>query len=359
MFGAGGFCEDGGRWIGKRPLQTSKRNAMTVQIRPATVSDLLQMTALLIEDAAQRQQTNPALWPLAENGRERVANAVRQTLESSEPPFAEQWLVAEDAGRIVGVSHALQVPVPPIYAGAFGPPGLLLDDCFTVADAPPETEEMLLLATETSLRRSGAELLLASCLANGLRDSFLQQHNYQPITLYLGKAGLAADDTVANVRPATAEDVPGIVAASAQHRNTLAEISYRFWQTHPAADGRFAAWMQRSLTLTDRDMFVDTAEGEVAGYIIAQPISPLLVPVAHDISAIGVIDDFYHADFAEINTAANEGQGATNLLQAAERAFALRQVDATFVVCPAGWPSKISILAQQDYQPAKVWLLKE
>ena len=332
---------------------------MTVQTRPAAVPDLPQITALLLQDATQRQQTNPALWPLAENGRERVANAVRKTLESSEPPFAEQWLVAEDAGRIVGVSHALKVPVPPIYAGPFGPPGLLLDDCFTVADAPPETEEMLLLATEAALCRSGAELLLASCLANGRRDAFLQQHSYRPITLYLGKTGLATDDTAANVRPATAEDVPGIVAASAQHRDTLAEISYRFWQTHPEADGRFAAWMQRSLTLTDRDMFVDEAQGQVAGYIIAQPISPLLVPVAHDIRKIGVIDDFYHADFAEINAVANEGVGAAYLLQAAESAFAARQVDATFVVCPAGWPSKISILAQQGYQPAKVWLLKE
>ena len=117
--------------------------------------------------------------------------------------------------------------------------------------------------------------------------------------------------------------------------------------------------VQRSLTLTDRDMFVDEAQGQVAGYLIAQPISPLLVPVAHDIRKIGVIDDFYHADFAEINAEANEGSCAANLLQAAESAFTARQVEATFVVCPAGWPSKISILAQQGYQPAKVWLLKE
>jgi hypothetical protein len=153
--------------------------------------------------------------------------------------------------------------------------------------------------------------------------------------------------------------VPGIVSASAQHRATLAEISQRFWQTDPEADGRFAAWMTRSLTLTDRNLFVNDVQGEVTGYIIAQPISPLLVPVAHDISGIGVIDDFYHADFANIAKRANEGQGATNLLRAAENAFAARQVDAAFVVCPAGWPSKISILGQQGYQPAKVWLLKE
>ncbi len=332
---------------------------MTVQTRPVTVSDLPQMTALLIQDAAEREQTNPALWPLADNVRERVTNAVRKTLESSEPPFAEQWLVAEDAGRIVGVSHTLKVPVPPIYAGAFGPPGLLLDDCFTADDAPPGTEESLLLATEAALRRSGAELLLASCLANGQRRSLLEQHGYRAITLYLGKAGFAADNTVANVRPATAADVPGIVAASAQHRDTLAQISQRFWQTHPEANGRFAAWMQRSLTLTDRDMFVDDEQGQVAGYLIAQPISPLLVPVAHDISSIGVIDDFYHADFAEINAVTNEGNGAANLLRAAESAFAARQVEATFVVCPAGWSSKISVLAQHGYQSAKVWLLKE
>ncbi|MCA9917397.1 MAG: hypothetical protein KC445_05560 [Anaerolineales bacterium] len=331
---------------------------MTVQIRPAAASDLPHITDLLIQDAAQRHQTSPALWPLADNGRERVANTVHQTLESSKPPFAEQWLVAEDAGHIVGVSHALKVPVPPIYAGAFGPPGLLLDDCFTAENAPPETAEALLLAAEAALRRAGSELLLASCLAEGPRRSLLEQHGYRAITLYLGKAGFAAESASNQVRPAKPEDVPGIVAASAEHRATLAQISERFWQRHPEADTRFSAWMQRSLTLTDRDMFVAEAQGQVAGYIIAQPISPLLVPVAHDISGIGVIDDFYHANFADITEVTNEGSGAANLLQAAENAFTARQVDAAFVVCPAGWASKISILAQHGYQPAKVWLLK-
>lgn len=332
---------------------------MTVQIRPAAVSDLHQMTDLLIQDAAQRHATNPALWPLSENEQQRVANAVRKSLDAKETSsFEEFWLLAQDSGRTVGLSHAMMLPIPPIYAGKSGLPGLILDDCFTVEEAPLEAEAALLLATEAALRRSGAALLLASCLVESPRMLLLEQHGYKPITLYMGKTGFVAEPTNDTVRLANRDDIPGIVAASARHRAALSHISACFWNIHPEADERFGNWMQHSLTLTDRDMFVDEAQGQVQGYIIAQPIAPLLVPAAHDISGIGVIDDFYHADFADIATVTHAGRGATHLLQAAENAFAARQVNATFVVCPAGWPAKISVLAQHGYQPAKVWLLK-
>jgi hypothetical protein len=153
----------------------------------------------------------------------------------------------------------------------------------------------------------------------------------------MGKVGFEADNLIDNVRPANSDDIPGIVAASAKHRDTLSQISDRFWNIHPDADERFGNWMKVSLGLTDRDMFVAGGAGQVQGYIIAQPVSRLLVPTAHEIKELGVIDDFYHVDFAHISEVENDGMGAANLLLAAESSFAKRNVEAALVVCPAGW----------------------
>ena len=145
---------------------------------------------------------------------------------------------------------------------------------------------------------------------------------------------------------------------SAKHRKALAEVNPRFWHIHPEADGRFDAWMRRSLTLKDRDMFVAAAGGEVHGYIIAQPCSPFLIPIAHDVAAIGVIDDFYDEDFATVSAVSNSGSHGEDLLAAAESSFAQRGVDSALVVCPAAWPSKVSLLERRGYRAAKLWMLK-
>lgn len=159
------------------------------------------------------------------------------------------------------------------------------------------------------------------------------------------------------MRPASAEDVPAIVKLSANHRKTLAKVNPRFWQIHPQADSRFDAWMRRSLTLKDRDMRVAGVPGEVHGYVIAQPCSPLLIPVAHDVAAIGVIDDFYDEDFATVSAVSDSGS-SEDLLAAAESAFAQRGVDSALVVCPAAWPSKLSLLERRGYRTAKLWMLR-
>ena len=151
---------------------------------------------------------------------------------------------------------------------------------------------------------------------------------------------------------------PGIVKRSAEHRRTLTRINPRFWHIHPEADSRFEAWMRRSLTFKDRDMLVATAAGAVRGYVIAQPIAPLFVPAAHDIAGIGVIDDFYDEDLADISALLNGGSSAESLLAAAESAFARRAIDSTLVVCPAAWSSKVSLLERRGYRQAKLWMLK-
>jgi hypothetical protein len=94
------------------------------------------------------------------------------------------------------------------------------------------------------------------------------------------------------------------------------------------------------------------------GYVIAQPASRLHFPPAHIITGTGVIDDFYHSDFADPDTLANEGGGAMALLRAAEEAFAGRGTGAAFVVCPAGWRSKIELLEAAGYGTAMVWSIK-
>jgi len=330
---------------------------MPPSIRRATLADVPEMADLLLRDAQRRSSLEPALWRFAPDARARIEGNVRAGLGASNTSAQERWHVAEASGHIVGITHAMVVQVPPIYAVP-APPGLFLDDCFTAADAPAGTAEALLVETEAALRAAGVSGLMASCPAAGPWRPLYERHGYEPVTLYMAKHGLSLHASPADVRPALLDDVASIVSLSADHRKTLAALNARFWPTHPEADSRFEAWMRYSLTLTDRDMFVAEAAGEVRGYIIAQPISPLLVPAAHDIGAIGVVDDFYDEDFADVSVASNGGAAARNLLSAAEGAFARRGVATVLAVCPAAWPSKISVLERDGYRCAKLWMLK-
>jgi hypothetical protein len=349
--------------LGSYPLQVIAqstplpgRPAIPPLIRLATVQDLPAIVALLIQDAEARQALDPVLWRIAGDASTRMERAAGAAL-NGQASARELWFVAEQAGRIVGVTHAMLVPVPPIYDGSAGPPGLLLDDCFISADAPSGTAEALLTATEAALVAAGARRLIASCPAAGPLRPLYERHGYEPVTLYMAKHRFSSDALPPGVRPASAEDVPGIVKRSAEHRRTLARINPRFWHIHPEADGRFDAWMRRSLTLKDRDMLVAVEVDEVHGYIIAQPIAPLLVSAAHEIATVGVIDDFYDEDFADASVLSS-GSSGDNLLAAAESAFVRRQIDSTLVVCPAAWSSKVSLLERRGYRVAKLWMLK-
>src|SRR5262245_25907654 len=334
------------------------RPTMPASIRLATLQDLPAIVALLIQDAEARRALDPRLWRIAGAATTRIERAAAATLNPSPASTWEQWFVAEHASRIVGVTHAMLVPVPPIYDGAAGAPGLLLDDCFISADAPTGTAEALLMATEAALVSAGAPRLIASCPAAAPLRRLYERHGYQPVTLYMAKHGLSPEALAPSVRKAGAEDVPGIVRLSAEHRRTLARINSRFWHIHPEADSRFEAWMRRSLIFKDRDMLVAIAAGELRGYVIAQPIAPLLLPAAHEITATGVIDDFYAEDFADVSAMSADTSSGANLLAAAEGAFARRAVDSALVVCPAAWPAKISVLEQRGYRTAKLWMLR-
>ncbi len=336
----------------------ARESLMPPSIRPATPDDTPAIVALLMRDAQTRRSLDPLLWRLASDAPARIEAGVRAAFDRSHGPPADRWLVAQAADRIVGVAHAMLVPVPPIYGVKTGPPGLLLDDCYVARDAPPGTAEMLLAATEAALRSEGVGALIASCPAAGPWRPVYERHGYEPVTLYLVKHGFRVDAAPSGVRPARADDVPGIVRLSADHRHTLARLNPRFWPIHPDADSRFEGWMRYSLTLKDRDMFVAGAPGEGRGYVIAQPVSPLLVPAIHDIAGIGVIDDFFDGGFADVPALSNGGAEGGALLSAAEGAFARRGVETALVVCPAAWTSKVALLRRQGYRDAKVWMLK-
>ena len=104
-------------------------------------------------------------------------------------------------------------------------------------------------------------------------------------------------------------------------------------------------------------MVLGTSE-DLEGYIIAQPASRLHFPPAHDITGTGVIDDYYHPELANPAALDRGNNGARALLRAAEAAFANRGMGTAFVVCPAGWTSKIEFLESAGYETAMVWSIK-
>ena len=330
---------------------------MTVSIRPADLPDLGAMVDLLEKDAEDRRATDPVLWKLKTYVRAEIETMVRAGLESGDKPFRQKWLLAEADGRAVGLIHSILLPVPPIYAGEFGPPGLVMEDSYVDPDAPAATARMLLDAAETDLAEAGARYLLASGITGGTWEKVLTKEGYRPLTLYLGKSGLTGQTVTDAARSAIEADVPAIVTLSAENRRVLHEL-HDFWKPHTEADERFDGWMRKSLNLTDRDMFVAVAEGDVEGYAISQPSTPLHFPAAHDISATGIIDDFYHTDLQETRSDDGNHPDATNLLRAAEAALAVRDNDAVLVVCPADWTSKRRMLEGSGYATALTWFIK-
>ena len=331
---------------------------MSLTIRPATLTDIDVLADLLVADAQARAQVDPVLWALAPDARDKALAALRGALGEGGPPFRQQWLLAEADGAAVGMTHSILLPVPPIYAGKFGAPGLIMEDCFVSARAPEGTAAALLVAAEDDLRQAGAKLLLGSSIVSGAWEQVLGAQGYSPLTLYFAKSGLGETTDAEGLRTAAEGDLSAIVTASAANRAILHALHPTFWEPHEQADARFGAWMARSLTLPDRDMLVAEAEGDLEGYAIAQPSSALHFPAAHDISATGFMDDYFHEDYADPAQLADGGSAALALLQAAESRLALRGNRAALVVCPADWASKIVVLKAGGYAPALVWHIK-
>ena len=327
---------------------------MTTSIRPAGPNDIEQMADLLLADAEARCRADPLLWKLDDSPREKILSAVQTSIEAGQ----ERWLLAQVGDAIVGLTHAMIVPVPPIYDGKFGAPGLLMEDCFVSPDAPLPTRSDLLQATEADLVKAGAQMVIASSAAGGDWEDEYAQSGYEPVTLYFSKTGLSCGSMFPNVRSAREGDVADIVAASAVHREILERLNPTFWRIHAEANDRFAGWMTYSLTLSDRDMFVSEADEQVRGYAISQPATRLHFPRPHDISAIGVIDDYFHESISPPESPSSRRTDGRALLEAAEAARHNRGNNTVLVVCPAAWRSKISLLEDAGYSKAITWSFK-
>lgn len=331
---------------------------MTAVIRPAGLSDLDRLVLLLVADAEDRCSAGPGLWRLDRSALARTRSSIGRSMEAGEASIRQRWLVAEGPGRLLGVIHSMLLPVPPIYAGEFGPPGLIMEGSFVAPGAPSGTRQALLEAAEADLIAAGARVLLASSVTGGAWEADFAAHGYDPLTAYFAKTGLGPQVSAASVRPARPGDVPGIVAASAAHRSVLDQLHHPFWKPHDDADARFGAWMTRSLTLGDRDMFVCGEGDGVCGYAISQPATAMHVPAPHDHSGIGMIDDFHHAALEDPEGPGGSDPVARDLLAAAEAARARRGAHSVLVVCPARWRSKIELLERQGYHRAITWRIR-
>lgn len=331
---------------------------MTIATRPATPDDLEPVADLLLADARGRAAADSVLWKLDREPRQKILQSIKAAMEAESPAFRQQWLVAETDAGIVGVTHSILLPVPPIYAGELGPPGLVMEDSFVSPAAPAETRAALLAATQADLTGAGARLLLASSVAGGAWEGEYVRQGFVPVTLYFARTGLRPTREVPQVRPAREADIADIVAASAANRRVLRHLHPIFWKPHPEADARFEGWMRHSLTLGDRDMFVASAEGAFRGYAISQPATWLHFPSAHDISATGTIDDYFHDEIETVDVPSPRTDGAQALLEAAESALGARGKNAALVVCPAAWRTKIALLEAAGYRKAITWFIR-
>lgn len=330
---------------------------MAITTRAAGAADMEALAELLWADGQNRHARDPGIWPMAEDPQTAIASALKEAVTGEETPLRQRWILAEQAGKLLGAAHTILLPVPPIYAGALGPPGLILQDAVLRPDTPEEIAEVLLAAAEADLVEAGARILLAARTAEDAWKGPHAARGFAPLTPYLGKSELGAARLHAPVRSAEPSDIPAIVALSAAHRRILAALHERFWRPHRHADKRFGAWMKKSLGLTDRDMFV-AGSGEVAGYAISQPITALHMPAGHACAGVGIIDDFYHEALADPATLKGNVAEVTRLLQVAEAARQARGDTALFVVCPADWQAKITLLEQAGYRVALIWSIK-
>ena len=324
---------------------------MPTHIRSATHGDLPAIAALLLQDAAERAASDGDLWPVATGAAQRVAQAFSGELD--EGPV--RWLVAEAGGAVEGVARFGVIPCPPIYHLAGGLAFVLYDDTFVSRSAPADALASLIAAAERAGDAMGAVISIAACAPfQREKHRALESARYDVVTHYLVKHRLANAAPPAHVRAATAADVPAIVAMGAASQEALFQANAQMWTPHPQARARFGAWMHYALTLPDRRIFV-FGEGEPTGFAIAQPTSPLHLPLTSQPDHVGLIDDFWAPEFAP---APGGPTGARDLLTAAELEFIARRRASIMTICPAGWRSKQEALRARGYRDGNAWMLK-
>ncbi|SHF85434.1 hypothetical protein SAMN05444339_11629, partial [Loktanella atrilutea] len=184
---------------------------MSHAVRIASTGDIPRLVDLLLLDAKERHVIDPILWKIAADAPAQIEKALTFALTSEQQPFRQIWQVSERNGAITGVIHSMRLPVPPIYAGGQGDPGLILPDSAVSPDAPEGTVDALVSAAERALTETGAKILLSSYVTGEPWRDVFQDRGYDPLTLYLSRTDLGDAGRPQTVRLATESDVPGIV----------------------------------------------------------------------------------------------------------------------------------------------------
>ena len=341
------------------PFTPGGTKNMSLLIRNASPSDIPAIVALQLADAKLRARLNPRLWALATNASERMIAALKTISEPYTGATRHHWIVAERGGTVVGVMHGMNIPTPGIYEERGGKyAGVIADDSHVPADT--KIANALVKAVEDALLEADAGVLVATSPADWTaRREFFSTAGYVPTTSYLLNAQPARlPKWDSSVRSATEADVDGIVKLSALHRSGLEQANPDFWKIHPDADRRFDAWMRISLGMKDRSMFVSGGDGQVDGFVIAQPASLLHLTAAHDSSKLGLIDDFCALAFNAPEMARDGGGEPSSLLSAAESSFRARGLDAALAISPVRMAEKVKVLNAAGYQAVNLWMAK-
>lgn len=310
-----------------------------MQTRPAQSDDVDRVATLL--DA---RRTDSVLPPAS---RQAIAEQIRRDLDAPHGQF--NWLVVEDGATIAAAIHIAVIPPPPIYAG--GIVGVILGAWFT----PTIAVEHVVDAAEAYLHeRNVTKLIGAAPLVSAMADA-LERRAYRPTVHYMAKASLTQTAATDKLRPAAETDIETLVAFNREARARLHEANPAFWTSHPDADTRFGLWMKFSLTMRDRSMLVNE---QGRGFIIAQPASPIQLPITADAQATGVIDDFHDATFGTSLTQERKSPSGADLLAAAENDFIARGKTAALAICPAAWTAKKALLTRAGYSTNHMWFVK-
>jgi hypothetical protein len=300
--------------------------------RKATESDIPRIAALVARGTNGTLSNPPAA----------IATQIKRDVEGGAGPF--EWLLTDTSAGIA-VARIAVIPPPPIYDLKGGLAGVAMDTWQL-----PSIEPL-----ERHLRDRGAAMLVMDCRADdAAKRSQLEALGYVATTHYMLKPALAPSALSSTVRAATESDIPALVAFNREARERLHEANPAFWTSHPDAETRFAFWMKMSLTMRDRTIFV-SEHGRPTGFVIAQPASPIQVPIALDETKIGVIDDFHASSFGTSLVEGREPTPARELLAIAEADFTKRGRTAAMAICPAAWPAKRSRLEAAGYETHHTW----
>lgn len=302
-------------------------------LRKAQENDIPRIAALIGADRSTALSNTPAA----------IETLIKRDIETGQ----FEWLLTE-TGADIAVARIAVIPPPPIYDLKGGLAGVVLDTWQL-----PSIEPL-----DRHLRDRGAAMLVIDCRADDtVKRNQLEALGYVATTHYMLKPALAPQTASTAIRTATEADIPALVAFNREGRERLHEANPAFWVSHLDAETRFGFWTTISLTMRDRAIFVSEHNGQPNGFLIAQPPSPIQVPIVLDEAKVGVIDDFHCTSFGASLKTAQDTRPARSLLNAAEADFIKRGKSAAMAICPVAWPTKARLLEEAGYKIDHTWFV--